>query len=305
VIDIDMRALVTRLQAEAIAAGAKIIAGVRALRVERGVLWTNAGTIAARWFVDASGAAGARLLDQRHEPGDLCSAAQELRAVTDLRRARAFFEAHGALAGDTLCFTSVAGGYSIVSARLIDDGVSLLTGSLPEHGHPSGASLLARFVAEHAWIGERVFGGARAIPLAPPSALAADSVALLGDAGGQVFPAHGSGVGVGLVAARLLADALASGAGTRGYAAAYRRRFGLLHAAYGALRRVSSRLSPRDLEEMIDARLLDERTLRAAIEQRWPSASLARALPSVAAALSRPRLLRRVIFPPRALPSPR
>lgn len=306
VLDIDMRALVARLQAEAIACGAKIVGGVRASRVERGVLWTSAGTIAARWFVDASGAAGARLLDQRHEPADLCAAAQELRAITDVRRARSFFDAHGARPGDTLCFTGVAGGYSIVSARLVDAGVSLLTGSLPEHGHPSGASLLARFVAEHAWIGERLFGGARVIPLAAPSApLAAGSIALLGDAAGQVFPAHGSGVGVGLVAARLLADAIASGAGPRGYAAAYRRRFGLLHSAYGALRRVSARLSPRDLEEMIDARLIDARTVRAALEQRWPPASLARALPSLAAAMSRPRLLYRVLFAPRALPSPR
>ena len=63
------------------------------------------------------------------------------------------------------------------------------------------------------------FGGQRAIPLGRPhDTLASDRVALVGDAARQVFSAHGSGIGAGMVAARMLVDAIVRGAGPAEYA---------------------------------------------------------------------------------------
>jgi flavin-dependent dehydrogenase len=271
VLDVDMRLLVARLQQGAREAGADLRGEVAVRGLERGVLDTSAGPMRARWFVDASGLAGARLLDRgRIPPTDVCAAAQQVRAVRDPAGARAFLDAHEVPAGATLCFSAVAGGYSIVNVRVEGDRVSLLTGSIPALGHPSGAQLLGAFVAEQPWIGEELFGGARAIPLRRPKVLARGDVALLGDAGSQVFSAHGSGIGIGLVAARMLADALASGAGPEKYARAFHRRWGPLLAVYDALRKLSQRIGAREVAWMMRARLIDERSARAALEQRLP-----------------------------------
>lgn len=271
-LDVDMRLLVARLQRAAIEAGADLRGEVRVHGLRAGSLSTSVGDVRARWFVDASGLAGARLLAQPRLPrADVCAAAQEVRAVRDPAGARAFLERHGVEPGSTLCFTSIAGGYSILSVRVDGDRVSLLTGSVPALGHPGGARLLASFVAEQPWIGGFLFGGARAIPLGRPRVLWQGNVALLGDAGGQVFSAHGSGIGLGLVAARQLADALARGDGLEGYARAFRRRWGVLLLGYDLLRRLSRRLGAREVGWMMRAGLLNEASVRAALEQRMPS----------------------------------
>jgi menaquinone-9 beta-reductase len=271
VLDVDMRLLVARLQQGARDAGADLRGEVTVHGLASGALSSSAGELRARWFVDASGLAGARLLDQGHPPpNDVCTAAQEVRTVRDAGGARAFLEQQQVAEGDTLCFTAVAGGYSIVNVRVDGDRVSLLTGSVPTGGHPSGARLLSSFVAEQPWIGQTLFGGSRAIPLRLPRELARGQVALLGDAGSQVFSAHGSGIGVGLVAARQLADALARGDGPHGYARAFRRRWGVLLRTYDALRRFSQRIGAREVGWMMRAGLMNETIVRTALEQRLP-----------------------------------
>jgi flavin-dependent dehydrogenase len=273
VLDLDMRRLVARLQGMALEAGADLRGEVTVHGLSSGTLATSAGAVRARWIVDASGLAGVRLLDQvRPFPSDVCTAAQEVRAIRDAAGARAFLERHHVEPGSTLCFTAVAGGYSIVSVRTDGDRVSLLTGSIPALGHPSGARLLASFVAEQPWIGQTLFGGARAIPLRRPRELARGPVALLGDAASQVFSAHGSGIGIGLVAARQLADALSRGAGPEGYARAFRRRWGPLLGSYDLFRRFSQRLGAREVGWMMRAGLLNETSVRTALEQRLPLA---------------------------------
>lgn len=237
---------------------------------------TDGGAIEVEWVVDASGLAGARLL--RDGPGatlvearHLCAAAQEVRRVRDVAAAREFFARHGASPGEVLCFTGVAGGFSVVNVHLRDDEVGILTGSVPADGHPSGKALLERFVAEQRWIGARIFGGARAIPLRRPLDRLTDGrVALLGDAASQVFPAHGSGIGVGLVAARMLADALARGDGLDGWQVAWQREWGGLLASYDLFRRFSQTLTVADLERMMRAGLLDPALARSGLEQRYP-----------------------------------
>ncbi len=290
VLDVDMRLLVERLQRLAREAGAKITGGVGIGAFDGRSLDTSEGTLRARWFVDATGLAGARLLDQpKVSRGDLCAAAQEVRVVQDVAAARAFFERNAVAPGETLCFTGVSGGYSIVNVRLEGDHVSILTGGIPAGGHKSGRELIDQFVREHVWIGDALFGGARPIPLRRPlDRLASDNVALIGDAACQVFAAHGSGIGAGMVAARMLADALASGAGPHAYAHAWQRRYGGLFAAYDLFRRFSETLGPAELDLLMDSGLLDAATARAGLEQRLPKLGVA-SLPSKLGGLWRAR----------------
>lgn len=291
---VDMRRLVTRLQSDARAAGATLLAPVRLLEVdfERGRpralrVQGPAGALELRadLFVDASGMGGAL---RRRVPrlardcppvprAHVCSAAQMVCAVADPDAAHAWLRAEGVAEGDTLCRAGVAGGYSISNLTLEGDEVEILTGAIADPSLPSGPELVDRARAQHAWIGARRFGGAGAIPLRRPyDRLTAPGVALLGNAACQVFSAHGSGIGVGLVAARLLADAV-TGAADPGdgailwrYQATFQRRVGALLAAYDLFRRASQALAGEDVQRLIEAGLLSEPNYRAGLEQRLP-----------------------------------
>lgn len=298
-LEVDMRLLVERLQARAQAAGAEIVEGARVVGFDGERLRTTAGEVTASWFVDASGLSGARLLAQpRVGASDLCSAAQEVREVRDAERARAYFEQRGVRPGETLCFTGVAGGFSVVNLRLDGDAISILTGSIPADGHPSGARLLAELVLSEPWIGQRVFGGARAIPLRRPfDRLGRGRVLLLGDAACQVFSAHGSGIGAGMLAARVLAETLAAGGDAHEYAARWHRRHGGLFAGYEIFRRLSQSFAPRDIERLMDSGVLDDNGARAGLAQRFPELdrrALAAKLSALPALGRQPRLARRL-----------
>lgn len=309
VVELDMRELVARLQAMASEAGAELRGGVRVLGLAGDRLETSAGPLRAEVIVDASGLAGAPLgprpiVAREH----LCAAAQAVHAITDPQAARDWFARHEVPEGHALCFTAIAGGYSIINVRLEGDTIGILTGSIPADGHPSGRALLDRFVAEHAWIGSAQFGGARAIPIRRPfDRLVHGRVALLGDAASQVFSAHGSGIGIGLLAGRLLAESLAAG-----NLSAYERRFlrehGGLLAGYDIFRRFSQRLSIGELARLMQVGLLDAESALAGTAQRWPAlfdhptdhptpllaASLARKLEALARAPTQALALARV-----------
>ncbi|MBK7584191.1 MAG: hypothetical protein IPI67_28820 [Myxococcales bacterium] len=297
VLEVDMRHLVERLQSRALAQGVRFLEHTRVTGFDGRQLETSAGAVSASWFVDASGLAGARLLQQpRVVKGDICAAAQEVRAVTNLSAAQHFFEQHGVSPGNTLCFTGVAGGFSVVNVRLVGDCFSILTGSIPGDGHASGRALIDQFVAEHDFVGPVLFGGARAIPLSRPlDVLGRDNVALLGDAGRQVFSAHGSGIGAGLLAARMLADTLGDGLGPHTYALRWHRKYGGLFATFEAFRRFSQQLSAEDLGRMMSAGLLDVRSARAGLEQRVPRPSPAVVANALRGAVSERRIARRLV----------
>ena len=276
VYDVDMRKLVDRLQKGAIAKGARFLGETRVEGFDGQTLQTSAGPITARFYVDASGLSGARLLDQPQvDRRDICAAAQEVRKLRDPQAARDYFVSRGVNPGDTLCFTSIAGGYSIVNVRLQgDDAISILTGSIPAEGHPSGKELLDRFVEENSFIGDTIHGGARAIPLRRPyDLLGHGNVALLGDAACQVFSAHGSGIGLGMVAARMLAETIADGGDGYAYSVAFHRKWGGLLATYELFRRFSQSITVSELETMIRVGLMDETSVRAGLEQRLPAVS--------------------------------
>jgi flavin-dependent dehydrogenase len=268
---IHMPRLVASLQARAVRAGAEL-RGNANVEFDRGSgrLHIDGDEVDAPTIVDASGLAGISALGQMHtHPEDICAAAQEVREIADLDEAHRFFERAGMGTNDIAVFTGVAGGYSIVNIRLVDGRVGILTGSIPADGHPSGKQLLDTFVREHRWVGDRVFGGARAIPLTHARGrLVRGHFVAIGDAASQVFSSHGSGTGAGLIAARMLVDALKSGAGPHGYARAWQRRFGLFYALQDLFRRFTQSLSLAELTALIENGFPDAPALEAALHQR-------------------------------------
>lgn len=294
VLEVDMRFLSRRLRALAREAGASFEGSCRVSGFQERpgggvVVDSSRGSLSARWLVDASGLTGARLLNQATvSPRDLCAAAQQVHRVQDEYAARAYFESRGVRPGSALSFSGVAGGFSVLTVRLDGDEVSILTGSIPSEGHASGLSILKRFVSEQDWVGPRLFGGARAIPLRRPlDCIASGSVALVGDAACQVFPAHGSGIAAGMIAARYLADALADGRDVAGYAVDWQREYGALYAAYDVFRRFSQTLRVEEVARLVETGLLDADGCLAGLNQQWPrlgpGALLARGLGAVKA----------------------
>ena len=242
VLEVDMRHLVARLQERAQRAGARLLGEVTVTRYEGGVLETSEGPLEAAYVIDASGLGGAGLMTSTSPgPEHLCAAAQGVYEVEDLEAAQAYMTRHRVEPGDTLCFTGIAGGFSILNVRLHNGRLSALTGSIPGLGFPSGKAIMDRFVADHSWVGARVFGGSRAIPLSRPvDRLVEGNVALLGDAARQVFTVHGSGIGIGMIAARTLADTLLSGEPLDTYGVRWMRGLGALQGTYEVFRRFSA-----------------------------------------------------------------
>ncbi len=201
------------------------------------------------------------------------------------------------------------GGYSVVVVRVEAslDEVSILTGTIADGHHGSGPDLMRLTLDRHRWIGRRLFGGGSFIPLRHAyDRLAAPGVALVGDAAGQVFPVHGSGIGYGLLGARFLADAV-RGATDPGslatmwrYQATYQREFGGTLAGYDAIRHMSAALGSRGVETMFATGLLGPGTIEPGLGQQigspsptvlWRQARAAAAaldlLPTIAPALAR------------------
>jgi len=289
---VDMRAFVARLVDDAIRAGAELATGhvehvervggrVRAVSFANG---SERFTLRARLIVDASGAGGAirkrvPLLSARCPdagPADRCAAAQFQHDVADPAGLRAFLARHGAVPGDAIAFSGIAGGYSTLSLFTHPElsEVGVLTGSMPGLGVPSGLALYERFVASARWLGSKRYGGAGSIPLRRPYAtLGAEGVALIGDAASQVYASHGSGVGMGLLAARALADAArveqdpGSEAVLARYASAFHRAHGGLLVASDAFRRYLQGVASHELDALLAAGLVDADMSRAALSQ--------------------------------------
>ena len=262
--EVDMTVLGARLRQLATDHGATLRGGQR---VDRSVFDQYSCTI-----VDATGLAGLNLLGLAAVGReDLCAAAQGSWRVTDPQAAVSFFGENAVAEGETLCFTGIAGGYSIVNLRLEGKTLSMLTGAIPARGHPSGTRLAERFAREHSWVGERLRFGARSVPLAPPPAcIGRGRLAAIGDCARQVFGAHGSGIAQQLLAARLLARALASGEGPEGYDRRWRRRYGGLLAGADLFRRFSCTLDPEQLGTLMAAGAIPESMARRTLTQRSP-----------------------------------
>lgn len=321
VLAVDMRHLVARLRQMAIAAGAIVRdhRRIRDLELERGrlraVRTADGERFVADLFVDASGLSGA-LRDgvpalRTHCPDiarrDLCSAAQQVHDVADRPALRRFLERHRLQPGDAFSRVGVAGGFSTVMMQTSADleHIEVLTGAVATPGMPTGKALLEDAAATHAFIGARRFGGAGVIPLRRSwDLLGAGGVMLVGDAACQVFPAHGSGIGPGLVAAMHLGAAVGAVAGRGGdigddavlwdATARYQRDVGAVAAAYDVFRRFTADLSAADQAAVIAAGMMTEASARAGLAQRMPLNDVASMLQTVSGAMRVPRLAARL-----------
>jgi len=298
VLEVDMRALTRRLLDLASAHRAELRGDTRVCGVDgHDVHLVGASEpLRAGVVVDATGLSGVGLLRQRGpRREDLCVAAQGVFDLADRAGADAFLERHHIGEGEIVCFTGIAGGYSIINMRVHGDTVSVLTGSIPALGHPSGVQLLRMVLQENPWIGPRRFGGSRAIPLARPLDVVGWGRAVaIGDAANMVWAPHGSGIAQQLLAADLLARTLADGGDPWTFNVDWQRTHGALLASADLLRRATTALDPSWLPSMIERGVLSPALAEDALLQRPtrpPPAAVARAargllrLPAVARAL--------------------
>ncbi|MES2504876.1 MAG: NAD(P)/FAD-dependent oxidoreductase [Myxococcota bacterium] len=243
------------------------------------------------------------------EPKDLCRAAQEVRAIKDPHGALNFLEKQNCQSGEILSWVGVAGGYSVLRIQIASDlrTMAFLTGSRALFGVPSGAKIIQNFIATHPWVGDKIFGGQRAIPLGRPYAhLVAPGVALVGDSAGQVYASHGSGIAMGLLAAKILAKHLIQGA-TRGddigslsvlwgYAHEFHDTYGPLLAMSDLNRRFSQTLSPYEVHQIIASGLLSAGILRSSLMQQRPEISWRETSNQMKALVRAPGLSMRVMW---------
>ena len=296
VMDVDMRFLTKRLLNRAREHGADLRGGVKVTGFD-GVLQTEHGPIEAKVYVDAAGLTGPKLDDRPDTPReDLCVASQQVYEIADHDAAVGWFQAQGVKVGEVCCFTGVAGGYSILNVRMHGSEVGILTGSIPADGVDAGTVMLDKFVESHPWIGNHVFGGARAIPLGlPHPVIGAGNVARIGDSAGMVHAAHGSGIAQQMIAARLLAETLKSGGTPADYNVAWQRRYGGILGGADVFRRFSQTLSTDELSELIRRKVMNPTLMKDTMTQKPvkpPPVELAKAVVRLARV---PRIARRMV----------
>ena len=272
----------------------------------------GAHRLVAPLFVDASGRRGVlRSASPVLAPwcpqvrGDeLCSAADFHLRIADAEGARRYLDRHRARAGETVNVLGRRGGFSAQAITISEgfDRVGILVGCLANGRYGTGPRLLADLRAEEPWIGDPIHGGFGVIPLRRPYArFTAPGLALVGDAACQVFPAHGSGIGFGLIAGRLLAEAVAGEADPGdaevlwGYQLAFQREFGGLMAFYDSVRRMSTALGTEGVAQLARAGLTGEATTQGALNQTWATPPLSE-IPRLAVNLLRsPKLAAQVL----------
>jgi menaquinone-9 beta-reductase len=311
---VDMGRLVARLQRMAEAEGVQIIDGIElddvvldgdrpvALRVRRrGERMRLRGSL----FVDASGMAGA-LRDRvpelsRHTPpiplNHTCVAIQEVREVRDRGAAAEFQRRSGAPPGEVLTWIGVTSGFSTFAVGLSPDlsEVDLLAGAAGSRD--DAPRMLAEFRQREPWVGDLLIGGGGPIPLRRPyDRLGAPGVALVGDAACQVYSAHGSGVGMGLLAGRQLAEVVCSFGdpgsldATWAYQARFMHKHGGLLGATDIFRRASQALGPDQVGALFATGLVEPRSSLQGLEQRFPTPNARSALAAMKGLVRAPRL---------------
>lgn len=277
---------------------------------------TTAGQIQFRLIIDASGLSA---VVRKQVPllaklcpaigvENICTAAQEVCEISDTQGAQSFLELNDAQPGELLAWVNVAGGFSLLRVHISHDlqRVAFLTGARALPGTPSAKDLIRKFTHEHRWVGSSIFGGQRPVPLRRPfAALCAPGIALLGDAGSQVYSAHASGIGISLVAARLLSETIkdaaqkdediGSGEVLSRYAYVFHKSHGSLLGNSDAARRFSQNLSAEDTHLMIDRQLMTRRMVMDSLGQKPVGLHLSDVPTQILQTIRNPLLARRVL----------
>lgn len=318
----DMALLGRRLRDLATAAGAEVVDCVQELEFGqdprtgriRSVTLRRDGaapcTRSASLFVDASGRGG---VVRRHSAelqpwcptvrGDeLCSATDAHHHVVDRAGAEAFLVRHGAEPGDAVTFVGISGGFSTCSVTVAADlsDVGILVGCVANGRYGTGPRMVAELRAREPWIGAAAASGSGVIPLRRPYArFTAPGIALVGDAACQVFPAHGSGIGIGLIAGTTLAEGTAEADDPgdaqvlwQGYQAPFQRARGGDLLGFDVLRRASTRLQGVGVDALVRSGLVGEHSTRAGLDQRWATPPPAETARSAGRLARNPRLAR-------------
>lgn len=302
---VDPDPLAASLLDRAVAEGATLIDGERALGLDRDGIATARGSVPARAVVDASGSRGARLLGELAvPPRDAASVAFERRALGDRALAYSFLEALGVERGDGIAFLAGGGPGAAIIVR-IDDAIEVDAIAIgAEEGRPSARAVIRRFVSSVTWVGELLASEAKVLPFGPVRGIvASEQVALVGNAAGGARPTRGGEVANGLLSARLLVDAIARGDGLEAYDARCRARLGKLAAFDATVLESLRTLDEADAERLVRSGALGERLVRAFCEQRVARLSALR-LAGFAAARSGRRVIARAFAPREAHPRP-
>jgi flavin-dependent dehydrogenase len=116
-----------------------------------------------------------------------------------------------------------------------------------------------------------------------------------------MYSSHGSGVGIGLIAAKMLADAVAQASGDigasntlHGYASAFHKRWGALLGTSDALRRVSQQFAPEDIRYMIASGMMTESMMQSTLMQTPVSPNLTDIPNQLIAALKHTKLSKKL-----------
>lgn len=323
--EIDMRKLARRLQKLALAAGAtgfeKAEIGTlelqdgrpRALSIKtKGKDGEESLRLQAALFVDATGFGGV-LRGQvpdlaRHCPSvpkeHTCTAAQYVLTIADKEGALEFLEREHLPRGETLTRLGVDGGFSTHNVFVDREfhHVSLLMGTIADGTHATGPEMISRWRKENPWAGKVEFGGAGLIPIRRPyDRIAAPGIALIGNSACQVFPAHGSGIGVGLIAGKIMAETLGAAAdpgsleATWAYQCAAQRELGATLAISDVFRRASQDFDHATVDAMIDGGFITPSTGEAALTQRTATPDAGELLTLARGAIRYPGLLAKLI----------
>ena len=320
--NVDMGLLVDRLQTRALTAGVVPFERASLLSVdsvddrpvsvliELGPQSTSQHRtlikLKARLFVDATGLSQAllkRVTLRRYCPtptgSELCTAAQQVFEIQDRDGVAEFLKLNRIASGNGIFWNGIEGGFStlclFMSQKL--DHFSILTGTLYDGNYLLATQVAQRFLKAHSWVGPRISIGSGLIPIrAPYERFVSPGVALVGDAACQVFPLHGSGVGSGLIGARILADAVAGRSdpgdliGLEHYQKEFWRELGDKHYAYDCLRRVIQKLSAEEMELLMRYKIISSVSYWAGLEQKMPSITASEMISLISGMLKVPRL---------------
>jgi len=282
VVEVDMRALNQWLLDLAESAGVTLRFRTRAV-VGDGVpggrrVSLRGSEEVAQMVVDASGVTLAT--DDAFIPElDQCTAYQAVYRITKPDAARDWLHAQDLRLGDTLSRGAVEGGYSILNTCVFDgaERLAVLTGVMHREGYRSAGRVAADFVRAHAWIGAKEFGGGGLIPLRAPSPTFAEHALLrIGNSAGHVFPAHGSGVALGIRAAALASNTVAaalqvgdvSERGLWSFHRDYYTGMGKVCLEYQPLRYLSASFSVEEFRLALRSGLIDATALADGLAQR-------------------------------------